>query len=197
MSHEPTHRSSCCRFRRGRAARSRARPKQLQSKYLYDAFGRACSRRSAGCRGIGSHGPSSGCSRITRRTIVERRSATPTSARSSNSAPAAARRWWSSPKRWRPPAAAARAPDRHLVAGARADRSGRSARLRHFSVVGHRETYEVGLRQAAESASRQPDAGAAAGIQHRQLRYAGAPTLPPAHPGRARAWRPCCSAPIS
>ena len=44
-------------------------------------------------------------------------------------------------------------------------------RLRHISVVGHRETYEVGLRQAAARARRrQSDARAAARLEHRQLR---------------------------
>ena len=43
----------------------------------------------------------------------------------------------------------ARAPDRHLVAGARADRAAPRPGSQHFSVVGHQSTYEVGLRRAA------------------------------------------------
>ena len=72
-------------------------------------------------------------------------------------------------------------------------------RLDYVSVVGHRATYEEGLRHASAAA---PGAGSAArpvpGLQHRQLRHAGRREVFLPRSGRpcARA-TPCCWGPTS
>ena len=59
----------------------------------------------------------------------------------------------------------------------------------HLSVVGHQSTYEDGLRAGGRRASRRrAHAGAAARVQHRQLRYAGGGTR--SSPGSARTVAP-------
>ena len=70
----------------------------------------------------------------------------------------------------------ARSPDRHFLASARADRAAPQRGCSHFSVVGHRSTYEEGLRRAVAAERRQPDAGAVPRLEYRQLRYAGGST---------------------
>ena len=92
----------------------------------------------------------------------------------------------------------ARPPDRHLLAGARADRA---AARKAAALLGGRPPIHVRGRPAAcgcAAAGRRSDARAAARIEHRKLRHAGRRGVPRADP-RAP-WRPAicsCSAPIS
>ena len=174
-------------------------PKQLRRSISTTRSARACSTRSAGCRGIASRAPRARLLRAPRAgrssralaetdgTIVELGLRQRREAR-------AARRGAAAPRRL-----GARPPDRHLVAGARADASSAldaaAARLR--SSATSRPTKRACARAVARARPR-ADARAAPRIEHRQLRSAGRAAFLDAHPrAAARPATCCCSAPIS
>ena len=84
----------------------------------------------------------------------------------------------------------ARAPHRHFVAGARADRAAADPAP---ALLGRRPSIDVRSRAApcrGGARRRRPDARAPPRLEHRQLRRAGRARLPPPHPAGARARRP-------
>ena len=159
---------------------------------------RASSRRSAGCRGIASRARSTGCSwrhaadivadlgEADRSTIVELGCGS--GEKLAVLAEALQRR-----RRLR-----ARAPHRHLVAGARADRAAADAAAAR---LGRRPPVDLRSRPAARrgrACRRRPDARAAARLEHRQLRRAGRPRVPAPDPAACSSPATCsCSEPIS
>ena len=155
------------------SAISRSSPKQLQSKYLYDASGLESVRRDLPAALVSHH--AGGAAAASPRTGNRSSPRSATRERDDRRAGLRQRREAHAPRRGAGAArrARARAPDRHFIAGPRADGAA-AASAAHVSVVGHWSTYEEGLRTtAAPRRERQHDARPAPGIQHRELRSAG------------------------
>ena len=185
------------------AADVRARPAQHAEAAAVASISttrsaRACSTRSAGCRGIASRAPRARCSRRHADAIVAqhrpgRRHDRRARLRQRREA-RAARRGAAGARR-----VGARAPDRHLAAGARADRAAADAVRTCRSSGISRPTRRAFAQAHRGSTRRRPDAGAAARIQHRQLRHRRRRTRSCAgFAPRVCAWAmSCCSAPTS
>ena len=180
--------------RRRRRARSRA---DAEAAAVEVSLRRArlvrCSRRSAGCPGIASPAPSSALLDRHAPAIVARDLCpTPSTDAADRRARVRQRREDRDPRRSAagvgPPRP--RAPDRHLAAGAGAVRAHARPPAPHLR---RRPPRDLRGRPAAGGGARatrdNPDARAAARIQHRQLRHAGRARIPARDPRRARARR--------